>query len=90
MPPHFITRVENKKVKEGLKLAFSKVIDYLNKNNCKNITGSLLRYLASVVYHKDEISKFYSEIPNPPFSALHLQHHNELLHELSLLIATEK
>ena len=77
-------------MKEGLKLAFGKVIDHLNKNDRENIEDLLLRCLASIVYYKDEIKKFYSEIPNHSFSALHLLCHNKLPHELSLLITTEK
>ena len=56
-----------KKVQEATKLALGKVLEYLNEGDHGNVKGLLLLSLASIVYHRVDIHKFYCEIPNHPF-----------------------
>ena len=90
MPPHFTVGLENDKVREGMKLTFGKVLKYLDECDRQNVIGMLLLSLASIIYHREELHKFYCEIPNHPISALRMLQHRELVHELSKLITTEK
>ena len=73
-----------------MKLEFGKVLDHLNEGDHENFMGLSLLSLASIAYHREELHKFYYEIPNHPFSALRTLYHKELLDGLSKLITIEK
>ena len=66
-PPHFSVVLEYEKEREGAKLAFGKVLEFLNKSGSEIITSFLLLSLSSIIYRYKELRNFFYDISNHDF-----------------------
>ena len=75
IPLYFTVGLENNKVREEIMLTFRKVLNYLDECERQNVIGILSLSLASTIYYREELHKFYCKISNHPISALGILQH---------------
>ena len=93
IPPHFTCGMENEFVNEAMNLCFRGIIERDEGGNVSslrsNAKGILLRCLACMVYHYDELKKITIANPSHCFATMPLFTRPQLQLELSKLITME-
>ena len=90
LPPHFIEGMENNFIRMGMNKTFKNILE-LERNGelGTNMTGILLRCLASIVHHREFLKNIMCNTPGHPLNQLAILNDNDLLTKLSTLSTTE-
>ena len=89
LPPHFIVGIENEWVRKGMSMCFTNIMT-LDEEDDTNMTGILLRCLASIVYHSEFLKEIIKERPGHSLYQISVLNDNVLLGHLKEFITTEK
>ena len=86
LPPHFTVGLENEFVKNSMQRCFPNIMINLDEATRTNFIGVLLRCLASIVHHSDELMKVIQKNPGHPFSQVPILNQPHLLSQLKPLV----
>ena len=89
LPPHFVKGLEDENIKEAFDMSYSSVKKVLSDQNMTNFSGFLLRCLASVVCHSNELKKIARSNPRHIFNSMAILNDNVLLEKLKKLVTTK-
>ena len=90
LPPHFVQGMDNNFIFIAMNMTFKNILELDESGQLgTNLTGILLRCLASIVYHQDYLRKITRTIPGHPLNQLSILNDENLLQNLSSLITTE-
>ena len=90
LPPHWkvINPMDHPRIKEAANILYGPIFDaHLMIDNSPK--GLLLRCLACVIYHSDELLKVILEIPGHDFTKISILHDALLLSDLKKLVTIE-
>ena len=89
LPPHFKEGIENENIVYGMKRCFPSIMTLNDEETRKNMTGLLMRCLASIVWHSEVLLKVIAENPGHPFYLIPVLNETNLLCALRPLVTTD-
>ena len=90
LPPHFTKNMDEEPViKEAFDLCFKNVFSSLDEKDVVNITGLLLRCLASMVHHAEAIKRMMRRSPRHAFHSIVVFTDLNLLERLKCFVTTD-
>ena len=90
LPPHFVEGLENIYIQEGMKMCYKNLL-FIESNGGlgTNISGILLRCLASIVYHSQKLKEIMHTSAGHPLNQISILNNQNLLNKLLPLITTK-
>ena len=88
LPPHFTVGLDHPTIDKAMTICFGNILDKMKEEGI--VPGLLLRCLASVVWHSDDIVRFCSKVPGTHhFMALPLFQDPTLLAKVKELVTVK-
>ena len=90
LPPHFVKGLEEQVICDAFNLCFKNIRKSLDERDIVNMTGLLLRCLASIVHHAESLKEVMRSNPKHPFHDIPILSDDKMLADLKALVTTEK